>query len=135
MSCYDSNHKNANRVYQQGTTFVKEGKEDRTANTPPPMAKIMQMVFPELKNKIIKTFQRINTFTIPGKDGKVNSFNEANGYLPIQLFQVLTYRFIEGNLETALMSPNSLFFRKRSQKCLGKNLHWINSSCKQQHQW
>src|SRR5574339_726331 len=47
---YDSYHKNVNSIYQLGTTFVKEGKEDRTANTPAPMAKVMQMEFPEIGN-------------------------------------------------------------------------------------
>ena len=40
-----------------GTIFVKEGKEDRTANTPAPMAKTMQMVFPEIEKttRLLKT--------------------------------------------------------------------------------
>ena len=46
---YDSHHKYAKQVFQLGTTFVKEGKEDRTANTPAPMAKAMQMEFPEIE--------------------------------------------------------------------------------------
>jgi putative ABC transport system permease protein len=55
---YDSYHKNAKRIFQLGTTFVKEGKEDRTANTPAPMAKAMQMEFPEVEKgtRLLKMF-------------------------------------------------------------------------------
>jgi putative ABC transport system permease protein len=46
---YDSYHKNANRIFQLGTTFVKEGKEDRTANTPAPWQKPCKWIFRKLK--------------------------------------------------------------------------------------
>ena len=55
---YDSYHKNANQIYQLGTTFVKEGKEDRTGVTPAPMAKTMQQEFPEIvrSTRLLKAF-------------------------------------------------------------------------------
>src|SRR6185436_12332151 len=55
---YDKYHKNIDRLYQLGTTFVKEGKEDRTANTPAPIAKTMQQEFPEIaqSTRLIKLF-------------------------------------------------------------------------------
>src|SRR5829696_2436551 len=55
---YDSYHNNVSRLYQLGTTFVKNGKDDRTANTPAPMAKAMQMEFPEIVEtaRLMKTF-------------------------------------------------------------------------------
>ena len=46
---YDTYHKNGDRLYQLGTIFVKEGKEERMANTPAPMANAMQMEFPEIE--------------------------------------------------------------------------------------
>ena len=122
---YDSNHKNANRVYQLGTTFVKEGKEDRTANTPAPMARTMQMVFPEIEKstRLLRTFSEDKTLLqYTDKTGAVRSFNEAHGYLADStFFQVLTYDFIEGNPETALMAPNSLVLSEEvAKKIFGK---------------
>lgn len=122
---YDSQHKNGSRVYQLGTTFVKEGKEDRTANTPSPMAKAMQMVFPEIEKstRLLKTFSDDKTLLqYQGKDGKVKSFNETHGYLADSTyFQVLTYKFIEGNPETALLNPNSLVLSEEiAKKMFGK---------------
>jgi putative ABC transport system permease protein len=122
---FDSHHKNADRVYQLGTTFVKEGKEDRTANTPAPMARTMQMVFPEIEKstRLLRTFSEDKTLLqYTDKTGEVRSFNEAHGYLADStFFQVLTYKFIEGNPQTALMTPNSLVLSEEvAKKIFGK---------------
>ncbi len=122
---YDSQHTNGSRVYQLGTTFVKEGKEDRTANTPAPMARTMQMVFPEIEKstRLLRTFSEDKTLLqYTDKTGAVKSFNEAHGYLADStFFQVLTYDFIEGNPETALMAPNSLVLSEEvARKIFGK---------------
>ena len=45
---YDKYHKNIDQLYQLGTTFVKDGKEDKTPNTPAPMAAAMKQEFPEI---------------------------------------------------------------------------------------
>ena len=109
---YDSYHRNAGSIYQLGTTFVKEGKEDRTANTPAPMARAMQMDFPEIEKgtRLLKMFADDRTlfqYTEPG--GSVRSFFETKGFVADStFFQVLTYKFKEGDPATALMNPNSV---------------------------
>lgn len=109
---YDSFHKNASSIYQLGTTFVKEGKEDRTANTPAPMARAMQMEFPEIEKgtRLLRMFSDDRTlfqYTEPG--GNVKSFFETKGFVADStFFQVLTYKFKEGDPATALMNPNSV---------------------------
>src|ERR1700704_1515474 len=45
---YDKYHKNIDRLFQLATTFVKDGKEDKTPNTPAPMAAAMRQEFPEI---------------------------------------------------------------------------------------
>ena len=69
---YDSYHKNVDRIFQLGTNFVKEGKEDRTANTPAPMAKAMQMEFPEIE----KTTRLLKMFA---DDRTLFQYTEPNG--------------------------------------------------------
>ena len=122
---YDSHHKNVTRVYQLGTTFVKEGKEERTANTPAPMARTMQMAFPEIEKgtRLMRLFSDDKTLLqYQDKDGKLKSFNETRGYLADStFFQVLTYHFIEGSPETALTNPNSLVVSEEiAKKIFGK---------------
>jgi putative ABC transport system permease protein len=51
------------------------------------------------------------------EDSTIRSFNEAHGYLADStFFQVLTYDFIEGNPETALIEPNSLVLSEEIAK-------------------
>ena len=86
--------------------FVKEGKEDRTANTPAPMAKAMQMEFPEIEKttRLLKMFSDDKTlFQYTEPNGNIKSFFESKGYVADStFFQVLTYKFKEGNAATAL---------------------------------
>ena len=117
---YDSYHKNVNRIFQLGTTFVKEGKEDRTANTPAPMAKAMQMEFPEIQKgtRLLRMFADDRTlFQYTEPNGNVKSFYETKGFVADStFFQVLTYRFKEGDPATALMNPNSIVLNEATAK-------------------
>jgi putative ABC transport system permease protein len=122
---YDSYHKNANRIFQLGTTFVKEGKEDRTANTPAPMAQAMQMDFPEIERatRLLKMFADDRTlFQYTEPDGNRKSFFETKGFVADStFFQVLTYKFKEGDPATALMNPNSVVINEATAgKIFGK---------------
>jgi len=109
---YDSYHKNVSRLYQLGTIFVKEGKEERMANTPAPMAKAMQMEFPEIEKstRLMKLFSDDKTlFQYSEANGNTKSFYESKGYVADStFFQVLTYNFKEGDPATALSNPNSV---------------------------
>ena len=121
---YDNYHRNIDRMYQLGTTFVKEGKEDRTANTPAPMARTMQQEFPEIEKatRLMKAFSDDKTLLQYAKpSGQTESFYENKAYLAdSNFFQVFTYNFIEGDPKTALTNPNSLVLSKEiAQKIFG----------------
>ena len=46
---YDAYHKNIKQLYQLGTVFTREGKEEeKLPNTPAPMAAAMKEEFPEI---------------------------------------------------------------------------------------
>src|SRR5215831_20412292 len=48
---YDRYHKNADRLFQLATTFIKDGsKDDRRPNTPAPMAAAMKQEYPEISD-------------------------------------------------------------------------------------
>ncbi|HKC37372.1 MAG TPA: ABC transporter permease, partial [Chitinophagaceae bacterium] len=122
---YDSYHKNANRIFQLGTTFVKEGKEDRTANTPAPMAQAMQMDFPEIEKatRLLKMFADDRTlFQYTEPNGNRKSFFETKGFVADStFFQILTYKFKEGDPATALINPNSVVINEATaRKIFGK---------------
>ncbi len=122
---YDSYHKNASRLYQLGTIFIKEGKEERMGNTPAPMAKAMQMEFPEIEKstRLLKMFSDDKTlFQFREPNGSVKSFYESKGFVADStFFQVLTYRFKEGDPGTALSNPNSVVISEEiAKKIFGK---------------
>src|SRR5688572_13443441 len=127
---YDSHHRNVDRLYQLGTTFVKEGNEDRTANTPAPMAKTMQQEFPEITQatRLIKTFADDKTLMqfFPSS-AEEKSFYETKGYLAdSNFFKVFTYKFIEGDPATALTNPNSLVLSQEIAKKFFGNKSAVN---------
>jgi putative ABC transport system permease protein len=135
---FDTYHRNANRIYQLGTNFIREGKEDRSANTPALMARTMQMEFPEIQSsaRLLKAFADDKTLIqYTASSGENRSFYETNGYLADStFFQLLTYRFREGNPATALVNPNSLVISEEmarkffgSEPALNKIVH-ISSS-------
>jgi putative ABC transport system permease protein len=108
-----------------GTTFVKEGKEDRTANTPAPMAKAMQMEFPEIEKstRLLRAFADDKTLLqYTPANGDLKSFYESGGYIAdSSFFEVLTYHFKEGNPTTALTEPNALVLSNEiAEKIFGK---------------
>ena len=47
-SSYDHHHKNADRLYEIATTFVKDAEDHPMPNTPAPMAAAMKQEFPEI---------------------------------------------------------------------------------------
>lgn len=135
---YDSYHKNAERLYQLGTTFVTKGKEDPTANTPAPMAKAMQQEFPEIEQstRLLPAFSDDKTllqYKEPGQDQK--SFYETGGFLADStFFRLFNYDFKEGNPTSSLTNPNSVVLSEEiaeklfgSQPALNKIIH-ISSS-------
>ena len=121
---YDNYHPNINNLYQLGTTFVKEGKEERTANTPAPMARTMQQEFPEIEHstRLMKAFADDKTLLqYSNPSGETKSFYETKAYLAdSNFFQLFNYHFIEGDAKTALANPNSLVLSKEiAQKFFG----------------
>ncbi|MFL5810242.1 MAG: ABC transporter permease, partial [Flavisolibacter sp.] len=122
---YDKQHKNASQLYQLGTTFVKAGKEDRTANTPALMGSTMQQEFPEIEKstRLLRAFADDKTL-MQYKDGDhdVKSFYESGAYLAdSNFFQLFTYQFKEGNPQKALMQPNTVVLSQEiAEKLFGK---------------
>src|SRR5436190_9181182 len=109
---YDKYHKNIDHLYQLATTFVKDGKEDKTPNTPAPMAAAMKQQFPEISEtaRMMALFAEDKTLLqYKNAGGEQKSFYETKGFLADpSFFSLLTYHFIEGDAATALTNPNSI---------------------------
>ena len=117
---YDSYHKNIKQLYQLGTTFIKDGKEDRMPNAPAPMAAAMKQEFPEIMEtaRIMPLFAEDKTLLQYQASNK--SFYEIKGYMADStFFRLFTYHFIEGNPATCLDNPNTIVL---SEEIAKKNL-------------
>jgi putative ABC transport system permease protein len=121
---YDSFHKNADRIYQLGTTFITGGAEEKTAYNPAMMGQAMQMEFPEIEKttRLMKLWFDDKTLLQYNSDnGEQKQFYETKGYLADTSFlNVLTYNLKEGNAQTALNSPRSVILSEEvAQKLFG----------------
>ena len=127
---YDSYHKNVDRLYQLGTTFIISGEQHRTANTPAPMANAVQQEFPEIE----KTTRLLSTFLddevllrYTSSENKIKSFYESKAFLADStFFQLFSYNFKEGNPLTALSNPNSVVLSEEIAKKLFGNEPALN---------
>lgn len=127
---YDRYHKNVNQLYQLGTLFIKEGKEDRATSTPAPMAAAMKTEFPEIEEtaRLVSLFTEDKTL-LQVRDGnaQVKSFYERKGFLAdASFFRLFTYEFIEGNPNAALEEPNTIVLNEEISKKLFGNLPALN---------
>jgi putative ABC transport system permease protein len=109
---YDAHQQHADRLFQVGYVAVKEGKQERRANTPAPMGPAMQQEFPEIAGttRLAKLFEDDKTLLqYTTGQGTIRSFYETQGYLAdSNFFQLFSYSFTEGNPATALTNPNSV---------------------------
>lgn len=140
---YDSYHKNISDLYQLGTTFVKDGKEERTPNTPAPMSQAMKNEFPEIREagRIMPLFAEDKTLLQYKPDGsEPKSFYESRGFMADNsIFNILTYNFIEGNSANALTAPNTLVINEEiahkifgNESAINKVIH-MNSNSNGEH--
>jgi putative ABC transport system permease protein len=111
-SSYDAYHINIKELYQLGTIFVKDGKEERLPNTPAPMAAAMKQEFPEITEtaRLMSLFAEDKTLLqYKENNTEAKSFYETKGYMAdATFFKLFDYDFIEGNPSNCLEEPNSI---------------------------
>ena len=130
---YDKYHKNIHQLYQLGTVFVKDGKDERLPNTPAPMADAMKQEFPEIEKttRLLALFAEDKTLLQYKAEEEPKSFYETKGYIADpSFFKLFTYHFIEGNPETALENSNKIILNEEiakkffgNQPALNKIIH------------
>ncbi|HET7899114.1 MAG TPA: ABC transporter permease, partial [Flavisolibacter sp.] len=129
---YDSHHQHIGRLYELATTFIKDGKEDPTANTPAPMAMAMKQEFPEIDEttRLLKLFAEDKTLLqYNPQKGAVRSFYETKGFAADStFFRLFTYHFIEGNPVSCLDAPNTVVLNEEIAKKLFGNEPALNKT-------
>ena len=128
---YDKYHANIDRLYQIGTTFLKDIREkgDRTPNTPAPMAEAMKKEYPEIEEttRLMPLFAEDKTLLQYKDAAAPKSFYENKGYMADPtFFKLFTYHFLEGNPSTALENPNSIVLSEEIAKKVFDNEPALN---------
>ena len=131
---YDHHHKNADRLFELATTFVKDGKDDPKPNTPAPMAAAMKQAFPEIEEttRLLQLFNEDKTLLQYKPDkGETKSFYETKGFAADSTFiRLFSYRFVEGNPNTCLNAPNTVVINEEIARKLFGNETALNKIIK-----
>ena len=136
---YDKYQKSGDNIYQLGTIFIQQGKENKMPNTPAPMGKAMQQEYPEVvqTTRLMGLFAEDKTLLqYSEKGGTPESFYETRGFMADStFFRMFTYNFIEGNPSTALNNPNTVVLSEEiAKKIFGHQFIYftlcLKSSCR-----
>jgi putative ABC transport system permease protein len=122
---YDKQHPDGDRIYQLGTTFVRQKEENSGPTTPARMAETMQQEFPEIEEtvRLISLFAEDKTLLRYNENNNAAiSFYETKGFLTDPgFFRFFKYDFKEGNPASALNNPNTIVLSEEiAVKMFGK---------------
>ncbi|GAB3990883.1 ABC transporter permease [Spirosoma daeguense] len=113
---YDQYHKNASQIYRIVSHITEPDKVNRWSSTQPPLVKQLKQDYPFVKN-YVRFFPYGRMMFRQGE----NRFYEEDIYsADSTVFDVFSYKFIEGDPKTALNQPgNVVLTQKIAQKFFG----------------
>ncbi|MBS9461370.1 ABC transporter permease [Flagellimonas sp. 389] len=130
---YDEHHEDSASIYRVETIIERDGKESfDTAAASPPIAFALKEDFPEVQEaaRVVLT-DFFYSSLIRAADSE-DAYYEPRAYVADStFFKIFSYKFIEGNQETALNEPNALVLSSYlankmfgKQNALGKAVIW-----------
>ncbi|GAB3025383.1 ABC transporter permease [Spirosoma pulveris] len=113
---YDRYHANASQIYRVVSHITEPDKVNRWSSTQPPLVKTLKQDYPFIKN-YVRFFPYGRVMFRQGE----KRFYEDNIYAADStVFDVFSYKFIEGDAKTALDQPGSVVLtQKAAQKFFG----------------
>ncbi|AWX44447.1 Macrolide export ATP-binding/permease protein MacB [Flagellimonas maritima] len=130
---YDEHHEDAASIYRVETIIERDGKESfDTAAASPPIAFALKEDFPEVQEATRVVLTDVFYSNLISAADSEDAYYEPRVYMADStFFKIFTYKFIEGNKETALKEPNTLVLSSYlanklfgNQKALGKAVLW-----------
>ncbi|WP_422081574.1 ABC transporter permease [Ulvibacterium sp.] len=120
---YDKHHDGADRLYR----VALDTENERWAGTPGVMAKGLQQDFPEIEEVTrVLNFPNTGNLLLKNEKRNIQIFELKGYYADSTFFEVFTYEFKYGNLETALNSPNTIVISEEISQKLFENENPIN---------
>lgn len=124
---YDRYNKNADRIYRINSYIQEKDKNTDWAITQEPLARTLKREFPEVEESG-KMMQRERTLF---KEGANNFYEKKVYYADSTIFNIFTYKFIEGDPKRALTQPNNIVITKSiAEKYFGKSKSVIGNTLK-----
>ena len=122
---FDRYHKRADNIYRI-VSYVKEPENSmKWASTQFPLAAALKKDYPEVE----QSTRFISADRVMYKNGDKKFYEEKVFYADSNLFEVFTCSFIEGNSQTALLSPNSMVLTQSlAEKYFGKGSTAVGKS-------
>ncbi|HUS03263.1 MAG TPA: ABC transporter permease [Chitinophagaceae bacterium] len=109
---YDRYHQNADRIYRIVTYVQERDKKTNFTITQFPLAPTLKKDFPEVQ----ETARFLNRERTLFKNGNDGFYETKVYYADSTVFNVFSYKFIEGNATTALNQANSIVISKTLAK-------------------
>ena len=124
---YDRYHEKADRIYRIASYIQERDKNTNWPYSQLPLAATLKKDFPEVEESA-RLLNRERTLFKSGE----NSFYETKiYYADSTIFNIFSYRFIEGNPARALNEPNSIVISKTlAVKYFGKNTSAVGKTLK-----
>ncbi|UGU15125.1 ABC transporter permease [Sinomicrobium kalidii] len=129
---YDTHHKDAESLYRVRTENKSRGNNSVNSNfatAGPPIAFALKEDFPEVTEACRIVYYGSDIGKVIHKPNSDQSYYEPRGYLADStVFNVFTYRFIEGTPENALNAPNTIVLSSTLKKKLFGNQTALNKT-------
>jgi putative ABC transport system permease protein len=124
---YDRYNKKADRIYRIVSYIQEKDKNTNWTLTQLPLAPTLKKDFPEVEDAVRFVSRERTLF----KNGNNNFFETKIYYADSTVFNIFTYRFIEGNPAHALNEPNSIVISKTlAEKYFGRNTPAVGKTLK-----
>ena len=124
---YDRYHEKADRIFRINSYIQEKDKNTNWTITQVPLAPTLKKDFPEVE-EAVRFLSRERTLF---KNGTREFFETKVYYADSNVFNVFTYKFLEGNAAHALNQPNSIVISKTlATKYFGKNTPAVGKTLK-----
>ena len=115
---YDRYNEKADRIYRIVSYIHEKDKNTNWAITQAPLAATLKKDYPEVEESARFQGRERTLF----KNGNNNFYETKVSYADSTVFNIFTYKFVEGNAAHALNEPNSIVItRSLAEKYFGKN--------------
>ena len=122
---YDKYHKNADRIFRVVSYVNEPENKMKWASTQFPLGPTLKKDYPEVE----QSARFVGADRAMYKNGDKEFYEEKIFYVDSNLFQIFTYKFLEGNAATALMAPHSMVLTKTlAEKYYGKGHNAVGQS-------